>query len=161
MLARTISRFQIIKQDCIHHLSIGIRTGLKSTFPHLPRTKSLDSGASVLFFPLPPPASTSGRKRAGTIRASDYQLATTTTTSSHAIARRTRSGTIVGPNSMNAMKVPTPIISRKKPIPVPKEESYSESGSDGELVLKASRWKEEDFEYLGLPNPNSVFNNCE
>lgn len=60
---------------------------------------------------------------------------------------------------MNAMKEPTPIVSRKKPTPVPMEESGSES--DDELVLKASGWKDEDFEYLGLPNPNpnAAFNN--
>ena len=94
---------------------LGLRTSLKSTFSNPIRTKSLNSDSSILSFPLPP-ASTSGRKRAGTIRASDYQPAA----ASHALARRTRSGTIVGPTSMSAMKVPTP-ISRKTPIHVPRK----------------------------------------
>ncbi|KAH7885769.1 hypothetical protein F5I97DRAFT_1967275 [Phlebopus sp. FC_14] len=102
------------------------------------------------------------RDRAGTIRASDFvrpnpsvpatSRGSTVAGTSKAIscARRTRSGTVVGPNSKLA-NVPAPACNPATRAKVPVSKSAPEAESDDEVLLK-SCWIE-DFEYLGLPAP--------
>lgn len=70
-------------------------------------------------------------------------------------ARRTRSGTVVGPRAE-----PTPVVScGRRTIPTPQAEvliplpdQAQETESDDEILLKSPGWLDADFEYLGLPN---------
>lgn len=98
------------------------------------------------------------RRRAGTIRASDIQqrpIAVISTSAAPVIngshARRTRSGTIVGPRAERL-----PAVSHKQraaPVPqaVPLPYQAEEAESDDEILLKSPGWLDADLEYLGLP----------
>ncbi|KAF8141910.1 hypothetical protein EV363DRAFT_1309370 [Boletus edulis] len=103
------------------------------------------------------------RNRAGTIRASDFAkpnafpsggASGSTIPLPIPNVRRTRSGTVVGPNSKLATKARLPAPTAKgvpttRPTAV---QSESDSESDDELLLK-SFWTE-DLVYLGIPVPS-------
>lgn len=117
---------------------------------------------------------TRARARAGTIRASDYQkiLAPPLSRSSLAASevsisrtRRTRSGTIVGPNASDAIVAPVALsaipadprsssssrlTAQRNALPLAAVEDVAME-SDDELLLKSPGWVDADFEYLGLP----------
>lgn len=136
-----------------------ISTQARLTF----RTRSLDDSASVLVesSELEGGKQKTGRNRAGTIRASEYQQQRTSVvanTNSRALptelslSRRTRSGTITGPR---ASVLPTTTSQKYNIAPAFRKHISSSSKSpesDDELLLKAPGWVDEDLEYLGLPN---------
>ncbi|KIK97345.1 hypothetical protein PAXRUDRAFT_24681 [Paxillus rubicundulus Ve08.2h10] len=125
------------------------------------RSHSLDSPASIVAatsakktLPTHKPA----RNRAGTIRASDYAKpgpsSTTAAVASLPGARRTRSGTVVGPNSKLAKD---PALASRVAMRTPAAELPVvgfDSESDDELLLKGP-WIE-DLVYLGLPVPTHM-----
>ncbi|KIJ65211.1 hypothetical protein HYDPIDRAFT_39835 [Hydnomerulius pinastri MD-312] len=141
------------------------------TTPLQIRSHSLDNPASITTTATTKKSSSKrkpARNRAGTIRASDYMQpipSTSTTTLASTIlgpggsrpgARRTRSGTVVGPNSKLAKgpELPTRVAIH---IPIVELPFFgSESESDDELLLKGP-WLE-DLEYLGLPVPARIRN---
>lgn len=102
------------------------------------------------------------RNRAGTIRASDFArpgalssaVAPGITAPPISNVRRTRSGTVVGPDSKLAAKgagLPSQAAKSAPATGLAAVQSGSESESDDELLLK-SFWIE-DLEYLGLAVP--------
>ena len=167
---------------------IALGQNKSSAAPLIARTRSLDSPASIQ---LDQTATDKGkqkarraRDRAGTIRASDYQhtealpivkgtITNGGTDPSHPHARRTRSGTVVGPRASDIVIPPTPVIARyprtssssQTPfqsqydahaqsqglLAAQAEEIEVDIESDDELLLKAPGWIDAGLEYLGLP----------
>lgn len=143
---------------------------LGSNRPSFPfRAHSLDSPASVQVDPATTakdkPKST--RARAGTIRASDFQQARAPPTAldgnsnanaSVSYARRTRSGTVVGPSASSAIvastvlshdaRIATSSRSKGCVLPLPRVEDVGMESED-ELLLKGRL--DADLKYLGLP----------
>ncbi|KZP13242.1 hypothetical protein FIBSPDRAFT_936496 [Athelia psychrophila] len=138
------------------------------------RAHSLDHSASIR---LPATAVDKGkgkrpatRARAGTIRASDFQNAqpppasrSSTAEAGVSRARRTRSGTIVGPNASNAIIAPAAAPSDPSSRPTASapplaavEDVVMEPESDDELLLKSPGWIDADLEYIGLPARKKV-----
>jgi hypothetical protein len=154
---------------------IALGPNKSSTVPLVARARSLDSPATIQVDPTTAhkgkQKARRARDRAGTIRASDYQqtnappivkntITNDGTSVPHAHARRTRSGTVVGPRAPDTVISPTLAIARNPDThPQPQGLVTQVEGieididieSDDELLLKAPGWIDEDLEYLGPP----------
>ncbi|KAF7974111.1 hypothetical protein HWV62_13313 [Athelia sp. TMB] len=146
-LKESLSRGDVLLEDLLGDMGIH---GSNRKMPS--RTQSLDNSTSTSIVDKSKGKQTVKRARAGTIRASDFQkpqppaLAVDTSR-----ARRTRSGTIVGPNaSSSIIAPPDPQPSSRASARVLSVDDVGMESSEDELLLK-SKWVDADLEYIGLP----------
>lgn len=133
-------------------------------FPIRPR--SLESPASI--GPKKTSATKHKRNRAGTIRASDFtqpgpsgtggstltSLASTIAGPAGSLPGRTRSGTVVGPNSKLAIRPHAKAAMKKQPVmQLTRRDAHSRSEDDMDIFKvheEVGPWSTENLDYVGL-----------